>query len=186
MENSTEKQSLLGKINSLVNKLPFNKFLGKIPLLKKVSKYANWAFCVAVLFILLACLFGGASENVTENPLVGTWRHYYNGSDSEAFYDDDGIASDYYTFYSDGSYEHFDVSRTSTRNSDKKFLNNGGVASLVLDYKTTGGTYEFDGKTLVLEPDYGKTKEYEIETIKEGRKIALGKAKWIYTIYMEH
>lgn len=175
MENSTKSKSFIKRIDSLINKLPFSKLLAKVPFLQKVAKFANYAFLVLVLLVVIAmCSTAGRS-----NGLEGMWVHYYDGSDSKAFYDADeeDFATSTYVFYNDGTYVFEWPSRTST--VDYKFIINGGVAYYVVNYGQQSGTYTFDGKTLSIEPDRGKSGEYEVEVLKEGRKIRIGNYVYI-------
>lgn len=170
MENSTKLKSLINKIDGLINKLPFSKLLAKIPALQKVAKFANYAFLVLILLVVIVmCSTAGNGSD-----LEGMWVHYYDGSDSKAFYDDEeeDFATSTYVFYNDGTYVLEWPRRTST--VDYKFVNNGRVAYYVLAYDQETGTYTFDGTTLSKEPDRGKSIELNVEILKPGRKIRIG------------
>lgn len=175
MENSTKLKSFFGKINSLINKLPFSKLLAKVPFLQRVAKFANYAFLVLILLIVIVM----CSTASGGNSLEGTWIHYYDGSDSKAFYDDEenDFAISTYIFYNDGTYLFEWPSRTSTVNY--KFISNGGVAYYVVNYGQQSGTYTFDGTTLSIEPDRGKSAEYNVEVLKQGRKLRIGSYVYI-------
>ncbi len=170
MENSTKSKSLLKKIDGLINKLPFSKLVAKIPALQKVAKFANYTFLVLILLVVIAmCSTAGNASG-----LEGMWVHYYDGSDSKAFYDDEeeDFATSTYVFYNDGTYVLEWPQRTST--VDYKFVNNGRVAYYVLTYGQQSGTYTFDGKILSIEPDRGKSAELNVEILKPDRKIRIG------------
>ena len=46
--------SILPKVNALINKLPFNGIAAKLPIIQRFSKYANYAVCVLAVLLLLS------------------------------------------------------------------------------------------------------------------------------------
>lgn len=60
-------KNLLLKISNIINKLPFNNLMAKIPVLNKFSKFANYGFLVIVLIFLVSiCSEGDDSKSISE------------------------------------------------------------------------------------------------------------------------
>ena len=60
-------KNFLSKINNIINRLPFDNLMTKIPVLNKFSKFANYGFLVIVLIFLVSmCSGGDDSRSVSE------------------------------------------------------------------------------------------------------------------------
>ena len=60
-------KNFLSKINNIINNLPFNNLMAKIPVLNKISKFANYGFLVIVLiFFVSMCSGGDDSKSISE------------------------------------------------------------------------------------------------------------------------
>lgn len=59
-----EKNENIGQtVNNFIGKLPFNRLCAKMPSLSKFSKYANYAFCLLVLCLVLFAFSGGSPQD---------------------------------------------------------------------------------------------------------------------------
>ncbi len=56
---SEKVKAVLGKVKGVINKLPFENLVKKIPALEKFAGYANYAFCVLVILVIGAFASGG-------------------------------------------------------------------------------------------------------------------------------
>lgn len=57
-------KNFLSKMNNIINKLPFNNLLAKIPVLNKFSKFANYVFLVIILIFLISMCSGGDDSSL--------------------------------------------------------------------------------------------------------------------------
>lgn len=148
-------KEVLTKVKNTINKLPFNNMAAKVPFLARAAKYANYAFCVLVVIVLLSFLFGGGEDKYVSMVKNGTFYDYPDVTVGDMV----KVALD------DLSWESF------VADDGNRYVNATGImegSELLLQFRIKGDTFELNA----LECDGEATTQYERNVLLEAMHYA--------------
>lgn len=131
--------------------------------------------------ILSTCLLLCISCSKNSDKYIGTWVHTYDGSDSNAYVnDDDDLAENELVLYKDGTFTYTWVDRYYT--TQGRWINNYFVRRVSKWGSGEGDWNIRDGK-LFLKYTTGKEDEYSIEIDKNARSLKMGDFAFIKKLH---